>query len=262
VGNRSFKNGLAKGALVLAAGAFLVAAAVPAIAAGLGGNGSSTTGVPTGNFLSTWYDIGSPVGRNTITPSPNFGKPGGDNVLSLVAPNGCGNSGTANTICESETDVCAMIYVFDDSQEMGECCGCPLTPNELRTFSVRDALVSNWALGTQANSRGTIVVIGSSINDPGTGATMNGCGNGNNFTCNDGCNPTVAPITAGVTNLDGSITHDQLVAGRNNLTETKLYDQGAGEPTNNTYLPQQCGAIAGNSSNRNGFCSCGFLPRG
>ena len=260
MGNRFFKNGIAKGALALAAGALMIAAAVPAIAAGLS-NGSGTSGDPTGNFLFTFYDIGTPVGSNTITPVPNFGEPGGDNILRIVAPNGCGNSGVVNAACGNETDVCAMIYAFDDDQEMGECCGCRLTPDQLLTFSVRTELVNNWALATQDNSRGVIVVVGAAINDPGNFLVPgNACGNTSNPTCNEGCSPTVAVDTSSVTNLQASITHDQLINGNNGLTETKLTDQGEGETVNDAYLTAQCAAIAGNATRRNGFCRCDVLP--
>src|SRR5262245_45503354 len=40
-------------------------------------------------------------------------------------------------------DLCALIYVFSADQQMAECCGCKVTPNGLRTISVRDDLTSN-----------------------------------------------------------------------------------------------------------------------
>ena len=242
---------LTKGAIAIALTAFLLAA-VPANAA---------SGGATGNYLFTFYDIGTAVGDNPITPTPCIGTPGGDNVIRLIDPNGCGNGGVGSAACRSETDLCAMFYAFDDDQEMGECCGCPITPNGLNTYSVRDQLVSNWGLATQDNSLGTIVVVGSGINDPGSseigvGLLFNGCGNLNNPACYGGCDPTKAPILTGATNLDGSITHDQMFAGRSNLTEIHLFDQGAGEPTNNAYLIAQCAALIANNSNTSGFCSC------
>lgn len=256
MGNRSFKIGLlAKGAFVLAVGAFLAAAAVPASALTLrksgstGGNGSLTSGGPTGNYLFTYYDIGTGVGSNVETVTPDFGVINGDNVLRLIDPNGCGNSGTSNGVCGSETDECALIYVFDDDQEMGECCGCLITPNGLNTYSVRNNLVNNWSLATQDNSRGVIAVTGSAINNPG-------CGANGSPACHEGCDPTVAAVTTGATNLDGSITHDQQITTTSGLTEIPLFDQGAGEPVNNAYLVAECGAIAGNATKRNGFCSC------
>jgi hypothetical protein len=40
-------------------------------------------------------------------------------------------------------DICANVYVFDPAQELVECCTCLLTPNHLRTLSVRDDLTGN-----------------------------------------------------------------------------------------------------------------------
>jgi hypothetical protein len=42
------------------------------------------------------------------------------------------------------TDACAMIYVFDDDEEMVECCGCPLSSADVQYFSVAHDLTANW----------------------------------------------------------------------------------------------------------------------
>jgi len=34
--------------------------------------------------------------------------------------------------------LCANLYIFDDTQEMVECCSCPITANGLLTLSVQD----------------------------------------------------------------------------------------------------------------------------
>lgn len=43
--------------------------------------------------------------------------------------------------------LCAMFYVFTADQQMAECCGCPVTPNGLRTVSVTKDLTSNPLTG-------------------------------------------------------------------------------------------------------------------
>ena len=40
-------------------------------------------------------------------------------------------------------DICANIYVFAQDQQLVSCCSCPLTPNHLRTLSVKHDLISN-----------------------------------------------------------------------------------------------------------------------
>jgi uncharacterized protein YjdB len=44
-------------------------------------------------------------------------------------------------------DLCAMIYVFDSSQEMNECCGCTISKDGIRTLSVDTDLTSNTLTG-------------------------------------------------------------------------------------------------------------------
>ena len=43
--------------------------------------------------------------------------------------------------------VCAAIFVFDNEEEMQECCSCLLSTNDLRTLSVNTDLTSNPLLG-------------------------------------------------------------------------------------------------------------------
>ena len=76
-----------------------------------GGSPAQVTGVLPGQALWTYYNTsGNPAG-------------GGDNILTLINPNGSANSNLGNPAANT----CAMIYVFNEAQGMGECCGCPLT---------------------------------------------------------------------------------------------------------------------------------------
>ena len=40
-------------------------------------------------------------------------------------------------------DICANVYVFAQDQQLIACCSCPLTPNHLKTLSVRSDLIAN-----------------------------------------------------------------------------------------------------------------------
>jgi len=42
---------------------------------------------------------------------------------------------------------------------------------------------------------------------------------------------------------------------QNNITETALSDDAGGDPTNLTYLQEQCGALVGNGTG-GGICNC------
>jgi len=56
--------------------------------------------------------------------------------------------------------LCANLYVFDASQEMVECCSCPLSPNALVSLSLRTNLLAN-PLGGVAPRSGVIKLISS-----------------------------------------------------------------------------------------------------
>ena len=66
------------------------------------------------------------------------------------------NPGTTNG------DLCAMIYVFDNDQELNECCGCLTTPDGLRTLSVKNNLTSN-PLTVKINT-GDIKIVSAVVN--------------------------------------------------------------------------------------------------
>jgi hypothetical protein len=216
-------------------------------------------GMP-GQALFTYYE--------TVEPFTICGESGaeangcntgghGDNIIRLINPNGSANANLGTT----PQVVCAMIYVFDDNQEMGECCGCPLSSAGFTSVSVEKNLTSNWALAGGpaggAHSNGAIAIIAAAPNttklSPGGGGAA----------ANGGCDPTQNPgypVTM-ANNVFGSIIHNQIVAGNPNpdenvgLTETKLFDDCNGNFANEVYLQTQCGALVGNGTG-GGICTC------
>jgi hypothetical protein len=110
----------------------------------------------------------------------------------------------------------ASIYVFDDSQELTECCSCPITADGLLSESVRNQLTAN-PLTSIKPSRGVIKVISS--------------------TTESDARTNFAPNTP-TPGLRGWATHIQSVANKNpfgpspySQTETELADSNltAGE---------------------------------
>jgi hypothetical protein len=95
-----------------------------------GASGASVTGALPGQVLWTDYETFID-GGGLVT---------GDTIIRLINPNGAANTGITG---ESEQPVCAMIYVFDDDEEMAACCGCPLSSAGLLTFSVAHNLTAN-----------------------------------------------------------------------------------------------------------------------
>ena len=266
------RNRIAQGFL-LAVAAFLIAIALsaPVNSGSLreGSTGATVTGSLPGQVLWGYYETTETA---FLCPGPdpdgcNHGG-NGDNILRLVNPNGI-----ANPALGVDQSVCAMIYVFDDDEEMGECCGCPVTAAELATFSVEHDLLSNFINGGEHDSaNGAIAVVAASQNPAlvALGPSSNGsfCTVGQSGACNLGCDPTNNPgynVTT-ANNLLGSITHNQIVqAGPPEfpgalfgITETALYDDARGDQNNLAYLQSECGALVGNGSG-GGICKCGSL---
>jgi hypothetical protein len=97
--------------------------------------------------------------------------------------------------------LCAAFYVFDDSQEMQECCSCPVTADGLIAESVNRYLLSN-SLTSFVNVKGVIKVV--STNAP-----------------SGSCDPTKGSPTAGIR---GWATHIQRATSGYAITETELHD--------------------------------------
>jgi len=195
-------------------------------------------GVP-GSALFGTYDVDD-------TNASSDGTAAGDSILRLINPAGNANRGFGVV-----TNKCAMIYVFDDDEEMGECCGCPITPAQEASFSFEYNLLDNW-IGVRS-STGIVAVRAATIND-------NGCRSFRNPGqlqpgCNGGCDPTDNYQTLS-NNLLGSITHVQSIDGSpSNITEVALFDDGPGDPADGVYLIEQCAALIGNGSGA-GICNC------
>ena len=145
------------------------------------------------------------------------------------------NPGTENG------NLCAQVYVFDNDQQMSECCGCLTTPDGLRTFSVAKDLTSNPLTGVVSKT-GDIRIFASLVNgspcDPTFGFGGGGAPVGNN------------------TILDAWATHIQNKVGTAYpITETAFTGVGPsdGEVGN---LIADCFFIERLGSGH-GICSCG-----
>jgi hypothetical protein len=137
---------------------------------------------------------------------------------------------------ETNGNVCAMMYVFDNDQQMSECCGCLTTPDGLRTFSVTKDLTSNPLTGV-VSKNGDIKIFASYVND-------------------SPCNPAGILATGEENNLRAWATHIQnKVGSAYPITETAFSDaQISGGELNN--LEADCYFIQRLGSGH-GICSCG-----
>jgi hypothetical protein len=128
-------------------------------------------------------------------------------------------------------DLCALLYVFTADQEMAECCGCPVTPNGLRTLSVTRDLASNPLTGDKPTT-GALKLL-SSTRSPGG-------------IC-DPASPTPTP------SLVAWATHLQTWG---HVTET-AFEPAALSDEERDKLVRTCGGIEDNGSGF-GVCTCGF----
>jgi len=206
----------------------------------------------------------SPLGScGPVAMSPCAAVPQNDAIVRLVNPNGGPGGGLFST---EEHPVCAMIYVFDDDQEMQACCGCPISSAGLLTLSSNRDLRAN-IIGTSSidPTLGWIDVVPAGENAAFSSGSSNnqGCSAGQSGACNGGCDPTSRPGY----NLDpsdtllGSISRSQFVTSHNpgnptiGVTEVPLPIDRPRDPNNLTYEQTECGALVGNGSGA-GSCHC------
>jgi len=133
-------------------------------------------------------------------------------------------------------NLCAMIYVFDNDQQLTECCGCIETHNGLRTLSVQNDLTKNPLTGVVSNN-GVVKVVSASPNGVATA-----------------CDPTSNVIPT--PNLRAWATHVQAVSSAAySVTETNFQQSALGAAELGA-LQQQCTFIhiVGSGS---GICTCG-----
>ena|SRR5271166_3202597 len=74
---------------------------------------------------------------------------------------------------DREADLYAHIYVFDDSEELTECCACLVTPDGLLSESVNNNLTASPLTGIKP-TRGVIAVVSSTNSDPTTAYVVPG----------------------------------------------------------------------------------------
>lgn len=61
-------------------------------------------------------------------------------------------------------DICAMIYVFNNDEQVVECCGCLLTPDSQRTLSLQADLLSNPINPNLVTTDGVVEIVSAAPN--------------------------------------------------------------------------------------------------
>jgi trimeric autotransporter adhesin len=134
----------------------------------------------------------------------------------------------------TQTDMCAMIYLFDQNQEMNECCGCEISDNGLLTISLLKNLTAAPLTGRLPNA-GDIEIIPANLGPGGT--------------CNAGSPVPNSTLAAWETNVQGA-------KGSYQLTETPATVDVL-TSTEEQVLANECSMIQ-NLGSGTGICSCGI----
>jgi hypothetical protein len=72
----------------------------------------------------------------------------------------------------SGQNLCAMVYVFDQDQQMSECCGCLISQDGLRTLSLSKDLLSNPLTGVPSTSGTVMLVTADLVSNPTCNASV------------------------------------------------------------------------------------------
>ena len=106
----------------------------------------SSAGLAAGNAVGAVVisaSLNGQTGSANLTVAPQF-------LLNYFSNNAAANPDATVQVTNVGTTggpLCAMVYVFDSRQEMTECCGCSISQDGLRTFSVTHDLTSSPATG-------------------------------------------------------------------------------------------------------------------
>ncbi len=186
--------------------------------------------------------MGQQVGSTTVLAQNNgLSASAAVTVVPLVAvsyysridADNSGVDGTVQLVNPGLGSQCAMVYVFDQNQELNECCGCAISDNGMRTLSVVNDLTANTLTGRSPRA-GEIKVV------PSDAAQYPQC--------------DASSITPSG-EIQGWGTDAQLSGGTVQVTENP-FDL---VPLNNseaTLLSNLCGYLKQLGSGK-GICSCG-----
>jgi hypothetical protein len=131
-------------------------------------------------------------------------------------------------------NLCAEIYVFDQSQQLSECCGCVVSPDGLRTLSVNTDLTGNPLTGAKSTA-GVVKIVSADAS------------------VNPSCNPTAIAAKASLVAWSTNIQKPSASAFA--ITET-TFQLGALGDDELAALQNQC-SFALTLGSGQGVCSCG-----
>jgi hypothetical protein len=103
----------------------------------------------TSSYSFTYYSNPSPATKDSTFHIVNPGS-----TVSKLNGNGFPTNG----------NICAMIYVFNNDEQVVECCGCLLTPDSQRTLSLNADLLSNPINPNLVTTDGVVEIVSAAPN--------------------------------------------------------------------------------------------------
>jgi hypothetical protein len=208
-------------------------------------------------FKTSYFDVGTSV----FASKAGYGGPGesggaGDNTVRIINPTAA--NGT----------LCAMIYVFDDAEELQTCCGCPVTADGLRTLSIINDLTFDFGVNSGDLNNGIVEIVSATPNFADSAPSPGRIPGGTNGVCS----PTglfstdpfhrAAPIIP-ITGLRAWMTHDESIEPGNIKAGQTVHGVSVEEfgdsPLESTHLSQLqkiCSFLITGGSGA-GICTCG-----
>ena len=194
-------------------------------------------------------------GKAAADPIPGTELVGYFDTSETVSDNGTGDGDNiVRIVNDTGVEMCALIYVLDDDEEMGECCGCVLSPNKVISLSVERDLTQSWREASQDQENGVIYAFSSAPNNRNC-LLSNGR---RNYACNAGCDPSLgftAPTTP-IPHINGNITRVQAIGPAESITETDMTNNGDDDSQEHA-MASQCANIVNHGSGL-GACRCPY----
>lgn len=134
-------------------------------------------------------------------------------------------------------NLCAEIYVYNDDEQVVECCGCLLTPDSEKTLSLNKDLLANPVNSLEVTTDGVVKIISALPNSAGK------------------CDPTGDTTIVPTLELQNWASHVQATA-----TNPETEEEFANATLSSLeleYDERLCSAI-NTSGSKKGICSCGY----
>ena len=186
----------------------------------------------------------------------------GNAYVNVVAPFEGNATSATGSVANGET--CAMMYVFDTSQAMEECCGCPISADGLLSFSITNQLaqqpVGDSTAGVNSLENGSIRILSTKA----TFTPITWLGGGDVIPSYVGCDfaNSVCYDPTGDYNGDGTgslAAASELVAWAQHIQNTQItegeFEVAPFSESDFDELPTTCGSLVTEGSGA-GVCIC------